>query len=223
MVDTVVLRDSIVIDYFVNKVVLAKFNAKVDTVLAQEYHISAFPTLVLTDKDGVEIDRIVGYREPDVFLQKLEDYQVGIGTLEDLLARADTLEDRDMYFEIAEKYKYSGRPDEAKEWFDKVIGMGQPTDSLSGESRMAMADMIRRTKDYDGAREAFVKIMKDFKDTPFAEEAEIWRAYLYMLQSDTANAITAFKEFIRHYPESEEVEWAQKQVDKLEGKTPEAK
>ncbi|UCG60935.1 MAG: tetratricopeptide repeat protein [Candidatus Zixiibacteriota bacterium] len=223
MVDTVVLKDSIVIGYFVDKMVLAKFNAKVDTVLAKDYAVSAFPTLVLTDKDGKEIDRIIGYLKPDEFLQKLEDYQNGIGTLEDLLARADTLEDRDMYFEIAEKYKYSGRPDEATEWFDKVIGMGEPTDSLSGESRMALADMIRRAKDYDGAREAFLKIMKDFDGTPVAEEAEIWRAYIYVLGYDTANAITAFKEFIRHYPESEESEWAQKQIDKLEGKAPEAK
>jgi tetratricopeptide (TPR) repeat protein len=212
-----------VIDYFASEVVLAKINAKEDTVITKTYNVSAYPTLVLTDKDGEEIDRIVGYLDAPDFVQKINDYRNGIGTLADLLSRADTLEDRVLYFDIAEKYKYRGGAEEAKEWFDKVIAAGEPTDSLSGESRGSLADLIRRTGDYDAAREAYSEIMKDFAGTNFAENAEIWRAYLYQKEADTTNALKFYKEFMQHYPESEENEWIQKQIDKLEGKESETK
>jgi tetratricopeptide (TPR) repeat protein len=214
-----VLKDSAVIDYFASKVVLAKIDAEQDTALAQTYHVSGYPTLVLTDSDGNEIDRIVGYLESEEFVQTLENYQQGIGTLDDLVSRADSLVDRNLFYEIAEKYKYRGGDVEATEWFQRVIAEGEPTDSLSGESRMALADMYRRGKDYPTAREAFTKIMKEFPGTMFAEAAEIWKAIVYRQEGDTVMAIKSFKEFIKHYPNSEDVEYAQSQVEKLEGKT----
>jgi len=207
-----------VIDYFATEVVLAKFNAKEDTALAREYHISAFPTLVLTNSSGEEIDRIVGYLDPPEFVQKINDYRNGIGTLDDLLSRADTSSDRLLSYEIAEKYKYRGGTDEAKVWFGKVIDAGEPTDSLSGESRMALADMVRRTKDYDAAVQAFAGVMNDFQGTIFAETAEIWRAIVYRQAGDTTAAVTAFEDFIKHYPESEDIDYAKGQIDKLTGK-----
>ncbi len=212
-----------VIDYFASKVVLLKIDAKVDSALTKEYHISGYPTLVLTDNQGVEIDRIVGYRDPEPFVQKLEDYQKGIGTLADLLSRANTEKDRELFMEIAEKYKYRGGADEAGTWFQRVIDEGKPTDSLSGESRMALADLHRRAKDYDTAKDSFTRIMKDFKGTSFAESAEIWRAIVYRQKADTGMAITAFENFIKHYPESEDIGYAQGQIEKLKGETSESK
>ncbi|MFQ5454256.1 MAG: thioredoxin fold domain-containing protein, partial [Candidatus Zixiibacteriota bacterium] len=163
--DTVVLIDDKVIDFFSSEMVLLKVNAEVDTALAKSYHISGYPTIVLTDSKGEEIDRIVGYRPADEFLQTLENYKNGIGTLDDLLSKADTSENRNLYFEIADKYKYRGGVEEAKNWYKKVIDAGEPTDSLSGESRLSIADMYRRAIDYDKSLEAFNKTMKDFKGT----------------------------------------------------------
>lgn len=197
---------------------MVKLNAEVDSALAKEYHISGYPTLVLTNSDGEEIDRIIGYLDPPEFVQKINDYRNGIGTLDDLLSKADTSSDRFLLYEIAEKYKYRGGADEAKVWFSKVIDAGEPTDSLSGESRMALADMVRRTKDYDAAREAFTAVMNDFNGTVFAETAEIWRAIVYKQAGDTTAAVTAFEDFIKHYPESEDIDYAKGQIDKLTGK-----
>ena len=212
-----------VIDYFASKVVLVKIDADKDSVLAKSYHVSGFPTLVLTDNQGEEIDRIVGYRDPDVFLKILDDYQKGIGTLADLLSRAETETDRALYFEIADKYKYRGGAEEARTWFQRVLDEGQPKDSLSGESRMALADLYRRAKEYDKAKDAFTKVMKDFKGTTFAEAAEIWRAIVYRQKADTAMAIKAFEDFVKHYPESEDIDYAQGQIEKLKGETSESK
>ncbi len=100
-----------VIDYFATEVVLAKLNGKEDSVLARTYGISAYPTLVLTNSNGEEIDRIVGYLDAPEFVQKINDYRNGIGTLDDLLSKVDTSSNRNLFYEIAEKYKYRGGAD----------------------------------------------------------------------------------------------------------------
>lgn len=200
---------------------MAKVNGKEDTLLAQQHHIVAYPTLVMVDKNGDEVDRVVGYEEPDSLLTKLRDYRKGIGTLADLLTKAEANPDRFLSLEIAEKYHYRGGNENAVTWYQKVIDTGDPRDSLSGESRTAMADMYRRAKEYATALEAFTGIMKDFEGSMFAQDAEIWRAIVHRQKGDTTTAITAFEEFIEHYPESEDVDYAQKQIAKLKGETEE--
>jgi tetratricopeptide (TPR) repeat protein len=192
--------------------ILAKVNGKEDTLLAQQNHIVAYPTLVMVDTNGNEVDRIVGYMEPDSFLTELRNYEKGIGTLADLLTGV-----RDLSFEIAEKYHYRDESEKAVTWYRKVIDDGDPHDSLSGESRMAIGDMYVRAEEYDSAAAAFTQIMEDFEGTQFAEDAEIWRAYTYRKKGDTTAAIAAFEEFIEHYPESEDVDYAEKEIKKLKG------
>ena len=199
--------------------ILAKFNAEIDTSVAQQYHVSAYPTVVMIDKNGDEVDRIVGYLETDEFLKTLNDYQRGIGTLPDLLNRAQTETDRSLYFEIADKYKYRGAPEQAEEWYGKVVAAGEPTDSLSGEARMALADMERRAKNYDKALDDFKAIMTDFSGKQPATDAEIWMAIVYRLKGDTAAAISGFEQYIADHPESEDTGYARSQIAKLTGDT----
>ena len=220
MLDTVVFVDPAVVDFFTKQMVFAKINAEVDTVLAKRFHVSGYPTAVLVKADGSEIDRIVGYMPTAPYLKTIKDYQQGIGTLDDLLNQAKTKEDRKLYFDIADKYKYRGGDEGATEWYDKVISSGEPTDSLSGEARMALADMYRRAKDYDKALDSFASIKKDFGSGMFAETADIWMAVVYRTKGDTAAAINQFEQFIANYPESEDVGYAKSQVEKLKNPPP---
>jgi len=217
MLDTLVFNQQAMIDYFTNEMTMVKVNAEVDTLLAQKYHVSGYPTAVLIHKDGSEIDRIVGYAETEEYLQRLKDYQLGIGTLDDLLIKIEKKFEREMAFEIADKYKYRGGLDEAKMWFTKVMTSGEPSDSLTAESRMSLADMSLRAKDYDDALKGFTALAADFKGKPTGETAEIYRAIVFRRQGDTLQAIGAFEQFIADHPESEDAEYAQSQIKKLKG------
>ncbi|UCC44248.1 MAG: tetratricopeptide repeat protein [Candidatus Zixiibacteriota bacterium] len=221
MLDTVVFVDSSVIDFFLNDAVLAKVHAEEDTVSTQSLKISAYPTAVLIGSDGVEIDRVIGYEPPEEYLKKLKDYLAGIGTLDDLLARAETDSSRDLYFEIADKYKYRSGLEGALSWYHKVIEAGEPLDSMSGESRIAIADMYRRAKDWEKTIDEFKAIEKDFEGTGFGMDAVIYQAISYRRMGDTAMAIATFEDYIERFPDSEDVDYATRQVDKL--KEPETK
>jgi tetratricopeptide (TPR) repeat protein len=195
---------------------LVKINAEEDTLAREEYRVSGYPTTVLIDKEGEDIDRITGYRPTEEFIETLVNYSRGIGTLDDLLRRAETEEDRELYYEIANKYKYSGGMREAEAWFSRVVEAGEPRDSLSGMSRLGIADMYRRAGEYDKSLNAFAEMAKDFESTMFEEVADIYIAIVYNQESDTTNAIAAFRKFVDKYPESEDAEYAREKLQSLE-------
>lgn len=198
--------------------IFAKINAESDdSVVAQKYGVKGYPTFVLTDNNGVEVDRIIGFREADVFLQTINDYLNGIGTLDAMLAEADTAENRVLYFEIGDKYKYRSLPTEAEEWYNKALELGKPDDSLSGEVRFAIADMYRRNHEYDKAIESYEAIELDFKGSKIAEYAAIYIPVTFKYKEDTAAAIVGYENYLKNYPEGEDIEYAKEQIKLLKG------
>jgi tetratricopeptide (TPR) repeat protein len=218
--DTVVFTDSTAIEYFTNTVILAKVNAEVDTVLADLHKISGYPTAVLLDTDRNEIDRIADIYEAEPYVAKLNDYLNGIGTLGNLLERAETETDRELYAEIANKFSVRRGYDEARNWHAKVIEAGSATDSLSGVSRGALARLDYREKNYDNALTGYKSLIDDFGGSNLAENAEVWTAIILTKQGDTAAAIEAYEGFLQHWPESEDTSYANKQIAKLKGEEP---
>lgn len=243
-----------IIEFFTNEAVYAKINAEEDTVVSKAFRVMGFPTFVLTDSKGEEIDRIAGFLETAEFLQTIDDYRNGIGTLNALLAEAENSDDRELYFQIADKYKYSGWTDDAKKWYEKIESTGTGTDSLSGEAFMAVADMYRRDdkdddamtiykdvvvkfkgtdfepqgmlyvghmnrwgKEFDAAMNIYNTVISKFKGTHFEELGEIYRAINYRDRGDTAQAISAYAQFIEHWPNSEDFDYANEQIAKLRG------
>ncbi len=216
VLDTVTYIDPAVIKFFDEEMLLVKVNAEVDTALTQKYHVSGYPTLVMINKDGEEIDRLVGYAEPTEFMEIFRNYANGIGTLDDLLNKAKDSTDRALFYEIADKYRYRGGSEESKVWFQRVIDEGDARDSLAGECRLALADTERRAKNYEAAIAAYKEVAKDFKGMMAGEDAEIWTAIAYRQSGDTAAAISQFEKFVADYPTSEDgVAYATEQIEKL--------
>lgn len=205
------------IAYFTDEVVLVKINAEEDSALAKRFKISGYPTSLLLDKDGNEIDRIVGYMPTDEYLGTITNYRNGIGTLADLLGKSKTDSSRTLAFDIADKYKFSGRPEQATTWYNAVIDRGQATDSMSGESRMSLGNMFYRAKEYDMALVAYRKVISEFGISMFGEGAQVWSAIVLQKMDDTTGAIEAYETFIKKYPESEDVEYAEGKIKELKG------
>jgi len=253
--DKEVLTDQKAIDFLGKEVVFAKINAEVDTNVSQAYKIMGYPTFLLTNATGDEIDRIAGYLPTDDFIKTVNDYRNGIGTLGALLDKSKDSQDRNLFFQIADKYKYRGDSKNAKDWYDKITATGEKKDSLSGEAFMAIGDMYRREKqneqamnvykevvnefggtkfegqgmlfvghthrrlnEFDKALSIYNEVMGKFKGTSFEQEGEIYCAIAYRDKGDTAQAISSFVSFLEHWPNSEDVEYANEQIRKLRGK-----
>lgn len=208
-------KDQKAISFFSNDMLLTKLNADVDTLTVRKYRVTGYPTTVLMDKSGREVDRLVGYAEVDEFIETLLNYPKGIGTLADLLNQAESKEDRELYYKIARKYKYRSGSEEAENWYAKVIELGEPRDSLSGESRIAVADMYRRAKEYEESLAAFVTIAEEFKGSSFGMDADYYIAIVYRSMGNTTQAIAAYEKYVEKYPQSEDVDKARKNIERL--------
>lgn len=213
--------DSSVMDYFRSEMVLVKVNGTVDSALAREHKVQAYPTLVMLDTKGEEIDRIVGYLEPEEFLQTVRDYLVGIGTLDDLLKRHEEEPDREVAYEIAGKYRHRGASEEAKAWYQEVLDGSEELDSLNYSSRKSLAAMARIGGHLDTAESIFSEMMQNFAASDYAEDAEIWHAYIIEQRNDTARAVAAYEAFLEHHPQSDDTTFARKRLGNLKGETSE--
>jgi tetratricopeptide (TPR) repeat protein len=209
-----VFTDEKAIAFFTNDMILAKIHAEEDTLARDKYYARAYPTSILIRKNGEEVDRLVGFDSTDAYLQTFVDFTNGIGTLDDLLGQAEGSEDRSLFMEIADKYKYRGSASDAEAWFTKVIEAGEPLDSLSGEARLSLAYMLRKAEDYEGALLAYRKVAEEF-ESYHGMDAVIYQAIVYRYMADTANAVATFESYIEQFPESPDVEYAQEQIEKL--------
>jgi thiol-disulfide isomerase/thioredoxin len=68
--------DAAVIQLLEQKTVALRIDAEKETALSKRYKIEAYPSVLLIKPDGTEIDRLVGYREPKVFMA---DFNAALG------------------------------------------------------------------------------------------------------------------------------------------------
>jgi thiol-disulfide isomerase/thioredoxin len=79
--DQTTLKDEEVRDWLTREAVCLKVDAEKNEVLAEEYRVNAYPTLILLRPDGTEIDHLVGYRDAKRFLADARDALAGNDTL----------------------------------------------------------------------------------------------------------------------------------------------
>jgi thioredoxin-related protein len=140
--------------------------------LAERLHIQGFPTLVVVDASGNEIDRIEGFRPPDAFTKEIERIQKGEDTLPTLKKRSsDAPDDVEASMALARKLTVAA-PADAVGILDKVVEKVKGKDrALEAEAWISIARAARNANDSRRAKAASDHVLAEFSDTPFAAEA----------------------------------------------------
>jgi thioredoxin-related protein len=163
-------------DENVGKIADAKFiSVKIDAekgegkTLAKTYGISGYPTIMFFDKDGKEIDRVVGYEDASRFARSLENASVGgskaaVGKVES----ATPTTDPKIWLVAANYYAQQNQNEKALGAFRKVLVLdpnnkqGQNAEATYGVAFFSTGDEQWKTLD-----EALVK----FPDEVDADQA----------------------------------------------------
>ncbi|NOZ75927.1 MAG: hypothetical protein GXO90_11255, partial [FCB group bacterium] len=103
-------------DHFISTQVNAEKGEGIQ--IRKDYSISGYPTMIFVDSEGKEIDRIIGYRPPDVFLSKVDSVAKNLGTVPALEASVQTNpNDVAQWKRLAAKYEERGAyPEALKVW-----------------------------------------------------------------------------------------------------------
>jgi len=217
--DSVTFTDPIVIGLSADNI-FVKINAEIDSLLADQYNISGYPTIVLIDSKGSEIDRIWGYLEPTEFFNQVQLYLQGKETLDDYLNRLKDEENNLEYLsKVGEKYSSRSNTEEAMKYYSKIIELD--ADNSAGYAAKAMSSIHNskaRTKDLEGAIETCSELIEKFPGTEQADEAAAVMGYYTERMDDKAGAVKLYKAYLDAYPNGENVEWITNRIENIEGK-----
>jgi tetratricopeptide (TPR) repeat protein len=210
--------DSLVISLTANNM-FVKINAEVDTVLAQRFGISGYPTIVIAKSSGEEIDRIWGYLPPTEFYNQVQLYLQGKETLEDYLSRLeDEPENLDYLMMTGEKYASRSMHDKAIEYYEKVAELDK--DNGRGYASRALAavhDSQSRAKNYQAALQTCMRLLQLYPGSSEADDAAALLGYYTAKNGDEVEALNLYQGYLKMNPESENAEWVKKRIADLEG------
>jgi outer membrane protein assembly factor BamD (BamD/ComL family) len=199
--------------------IFVKAEAGVDTVTREKYKIAGFPTIILMNSSGEEIDRIFGFLPADDFVSTLQDYLQGKNTLDDLKKRfQEDSTDVESASKLAEKHEGRTEYEQAAVFYSKVLDLDpQDEKGFSDDAMMSLAWLEFRKKDYLKAVETFESFLQKFPQSELAVDAEVYIPYSYSRAGDTTKAISLYEEFLTKHPDSEDTAWVRNNISKLKG------
>ena len=121
--DSDTYTDESIIEFAKDNLISIKIDAEKGAGPEQKikYRVRGYPTILVLDSLGNEMDRIVGYRPPEEFLKELIRIKNGENTLSDLQEKYENnSDDISIQFNIAKKYIDLNVPDSAKKYLDLV-------------------------------------------------------------------------------------------------------
>jgi len=203
------------------KFLFLRVNAEVDTALAHRFNISGYPTVILLEKAGNEVDRILGYEPPLTFAETIEGYLEGKGTFWAL--EKDNREkpnDPKTVYLMAKKKAERGEVEEARALFGRIGQIDRNNESgYADDAEFQLGLMHRKERSWYKAIEAFRMVVKDYPDSELAEDAQIYIGWLYAKAGDSKEALKSYKEFLKEFSKSSETNWVKEQIEKLENES----
>ena len=112
-----------IIDFANNHLISLKIDAEKGSgpMQKEKYRVRGYPTIIVLDNSGNELDRIVGYLPPDNFLKELNRIKNGTNTLSDLqLKFSENSNDIAIQLDLAKKFIDLNVKDSAKRYLDDI-------------------------------------------------------------------------------------------------------
>lgn len=155
--------------------------------LAKKYGVKGFPTIVFTNSDGEEIDRIYGYVPAEQFLVMMKDYNSGINTYGYLKKMIeDNPDDPEFNYKMAEKIKSNGLDGDMKMYLDKTISMDPKNEK--GYTDDAKFMLAYTNQDAAGLE----KLITEYPNSDKTKEGIINLASFYEEKNDISKADKLF-------------------------------
>jgi len=132
--------------------------------LAKRFRIRGYPTILFLDSTGKEIDRIIGFRPPEPFLERLKEILAGVNTFGDIHRRyqADS-NDVEIAYKWAKKLEDRELIEEARIVYERVLKLDPGNErGYAPNVHWSLGDIARRKGDLQSYRQHLQTIIQNY-------------------------------------------------------------
>jgi tetratricopeptide (TPR) repeat protein len=161
------------VEELLNSMIAADWDAEKDpnVAVAKRYKVSAYPTLLVIGPDGNEVDRHLGFLEPAEFIEIIDGYRNGIGTVaaleKQLKARPD---DTELLYQVGTKHAEAGRSTQAAASLNKVLTLDPKNATRNAEILYTLGEAYYVDQKYGEAKPYYTRLVTEYKESEIAPD-----------------------------------------------------
>ncbi len=183
-----------------------RLNAEKDPAgvrMQEDFGVGGYPTILILDPEGQEIDRVAGFVPPERFPEAVRARVESPSSLARIRQRLrEDPSDVTGHFELASRLMERGMAEQASRHFRKVTELD--SDNHSGRADAGwyfLAQAQAGTGRTEAALEALAQLRVRFPNSRFAQEAYLLEAEILLRQGDRRGARDLLARFLREHPE----------------------
>lgn len=169
--------------------------------LMKKYNIPGYPTILLLNPNGEEIDRLVGFGDKEKWMQTLKDYLEGKNTLQDLTSRLETEDDNvELHYQLARKLVYRGEEERALKHYQRVVELDAGNEHGYGnDARFQIATLQMKINEDPEPLQQFIKTSSEGR---YVMQAYHDLTRFFRSQKDPNKLVATYEEAIARFPEN---------------------
>ncbi len=187
--------DSRVIEYVNQNFTLKRINGEVGEGIdiVNEYTLLGYPTIIFVSGDGKEIDRITGYRPPDVFIEEISRIKENKYTVSDINSRLkNDPSNIELWNKLAEKY-------EERQDFGSAVDVWETLHEIdSGVTELAEYKIVENNSALERDSQGLKDFINSHEGSEYAEQAFRKILSIHRKDKNKASEAAVYLEFIKY-------------------------
>jgi tetratricopeptide (TPR) repeat protein len=170
-----------------------------DTAICAEYDIRLYPTIIIMDPYGGEIERMVGYHSPDEFLSRLSSVRMRDALVSDMFKREEqSANDPGFLMDLADLLRNVGTYDAALLRYERAANLDKENRlGIYEEAIYAMAECNLLAGEYRQAGDRFRFFVRSNPASERCGEATMLAALCYQRSRDRKAAVEMLEAYLR--------------------------
>ena len=206
--DTDTYTDQRVIEFAKKNLISKKIDAEKNNGPQQKkkYRVKGYPTILLLDSEGNEIDRIIGYRPPEEFFNELNRIKNRENTLSDLITRyKQSINNSSVKIDLAEKYILMNLPDSARSLLDNIYSFQKKKHQLDFSVSFNLSQLYYKIRSLDRSIEILDQIVESGVDS--SDIAYFYRLLYKSKRSSDIDALLEYAELSENIDRKQKSYW----------------
>jgi thioredoxin-like negative regulator of GroEL len=199
-------KDPLVIEEMASDYTWLRLNAEKDPdgiSLRQEFDVNGYPTYLILDEDGNEVDRLQGYIPSDQFISSVKEQVSSPTSFGRVRQKAEELpEDIEAQYQLAEKYVSRQMFGNAAQQYTKIVDLDPENSSgLVDASLFYLAESHIYRQRFSDATTALDSLKERFPESEYASEGDLMTAEILLNQGEEEEAKVVLTRFLDDNPE----------------------